>query len=195
MSALDRLPLKTRTPIEWVRAVESDFDSFLLDHAACERKAFSTAMSLISKFHDKKAIIEPMICLAKEELQHYHEVYRLISKRDLNFGLIQKDIYIKKLLKHIRTPREEHFMDKLISLALIEARSCEKFELLGKELKDEKLRDFYARLAREEAGHYTIFIRLAKLYHEAEVVEKRLEEFLEIEAQIMAETPIGARMH
>ena len=119
-------------------------------------------MSLISRFHDRKAIIEPMICLAKEELQHFHEVYRLISKRDLEFGYIEKDIYIKNLLKNVRTSREEHFLDRLICFALVEARSCEKFELLGKELKDEKMREFYARLAREEAGHYTIFIRLAK---------------------------------
>ena len=195
MSALDRLPLKSRTPIEWVHAVEADFDNFLLDHASCERKAFSTAMSLISRFHDRKAIIEPMICLAKEELQHFHEVYRLISKRDLEFGYIEKDIYIKNLLKNVRTSREEHFLDRFICFALVEARSCEKFELLGKELKDEKMREFYARLAREEAGHYTIFIRLAKLYFDSEVVDQRLEQLLSEEARIMEETPIGARMH
>ena len=158
-------------------------------------KAFSTAMSLISRFHDKKAIIEPMICLAKEELQHFHEVYRLISKRDLAYGHIDKDIYIKSLLRNVRTSKDEHFLDKMICCALVEARSCEKFELLGRELKDEKMREFYARLAREEAGHYTIFIRLAKLYYDSAVVEARLSELLDIEAQIMKETPIGARMH
>ena len=195
MSALDRLPLKSKTPIEWVGAVEADFDTFLIDHASCERKAFSTAMSLISRFHDKTAIIEPMICLAKEELQHFHEVYKLISKRKLDFGYIEKDIYIKNLLKNVRTSKHEHFLDKLICFALIEARSCEKFELLGRELKDDTMREFYARLAREEAGHYTIFIRLAKLYYETKEVDDRLEELLEIEASILKATPIGPRMH
>jgi tRNA-(ms[2]io[6]A)-hydroxylase len=182
---LEKMPLKSPSPREWLVAVHSDFDRFLQDHAACERKASALAMSLIARYPDREPLLEPMICLAKEELAHFHEVFRLMQRRGVALGSDEKDPYVAALLRHVRHGREEHFLDKLLISALIEARGCERFGLVAESLDDPELQAFYRRLAREEAGHYMIFLRIARLYFSAEELTERLEFLLEQESAIM----------
>ena len=116
-----KLPLRQESPKGWLEASLSDFDAFLIDHAACERKASALAMSFVVKYADRPALVEPMICLAKEELAHFHEVYRLIHKRGKSLGADEKDPYVQKLMKSIRNGREDHFLDRLLVSGVIEA--------------------------------------------------------------------------
>ncbi|MFY7929339.1 MAG: tRNA-(ms[2]io[6]A)-hydroxylase [Oligoflexus sp.] len=179
------MPLKASSPKAWLLAVQSDFDRFLQDHAACERKASALAMSLVARYPDREPLLEPMICLAKEELAHFHEVFRLMQKRGVPLSNDEKDPYVSALLRHVRHSREEHFLDKLLISAVIEARGCERFGMVAEALDDPELQAFYRRLAREEAGHYMIFLRIARLYFSPEELSERLEYLLEQEATIM----------
>ena len=192
---LDKLPLKALTPPGWIQVVLKDFGSFMQDHAACERKASALALSLVAKYPDREALLEPMICLAKEELAHFHEVYRLLHRRGLALANDEKDPYVAGLLRHIRHGREEHFLDKLLVSALIEARSCERLGIVSESLDDQDLQNFYRRLAREEAGHYMIFIRLARLYFDGSTVQRRLDELLDHEAEIMLKAELRPAVH
>ena len=189
------LPLRNETPKQWVDAVLGDFDSFLVDHAACERKASALAMSFVVKYADKPAIVEPMICLAKEELAHFHEVYRLIHKKGLSLGADEKDPYVKALMKSVRNGREDHMLDRLLVSGVIEARGCERFYIVGEAHPDKEMSEFYKRLAREEAGHYTIFVKLAKQYFPADEVDRRLDEWLDLESKAMLSIPLRAAVH
>ncbi len=191
----DKLPLKAATPPEWIHHVLADFDTFLQDHALCEKKAAASAMAMVGRYQDKEVLVEPLICLAKEELQHFHEVYRLLHKRGLALGTNDKDPYVGALLKHARHGDNEHFLDRLLIAALIEARSCERFCLLAEGLHDEDMKAYYARLSREEAGHHMIFLRIARFYFDENVVEKRLGELLDLEAKAMLNTPLRAAVH
>lgn len=191
----DKLPLRAATPPVWIEKVLEDFPAFLQDHALCEKKAAASAMAMVGRYQDKEVLVEPLICLAKEELQHFHEVYRLLHKRGIPLGTNDKDPYVGALLKHARHGDAEHFLDRLIIAALIEARSCERFCLLAEGLNDEDMRAYYARLSREEAGHHMIFLRIARFYFDEEIVQKRLEELLDIEAEAMLNTPLRAAVH
>ncbi len=190
-----KLPLRAETPALWIEKVLGDFDSFLVDHAACERKAAALAMSFVVKYADREALIEPMICLAKEELAHFHEVYRVLHRRGLHLGPDEKDPYLKLLLKQVRNGREEHFLDRLLVSGVVEARGCERFYLVGQNHPDQEMQKFYERLGREEAGHYTIFVKLAKQYFPGEMVEKRLDEWLDMEAQALEKLEIRSAVH
>lgn len=191
----DKLPLRAVTPAEWIGHVLEDFDSFLQDHALCEKKAAASAMAMVGRWQDREVLVEPLICLAKEELQHFHEVYRLLHKRGIPLGTNDKDPYVGALLRHARHGDEEHFLDRLLIAALIEARSCERFCVLAEGLLDEDMRSYYARLSREEAGHHMIFLRIARFYFDEDVVERRLDQLLDIEAKAMLSTPLRAAVH
>lgn len=191
----EKLPLRAPSPAAWLAAVLGDFDQFMIDHAACERKASALAMSFVVKFADRTALMEPMICLAKEELAHFHEVYRLLMKRGLNPMSDEKDPYVASLLKAVRHGREEHFLDRLLVSGIVEARGCERFEMVGQALTDQPLKDFYLRLAREEAGHYMIFLRGARHYFPEELVKARLNELLDLEAAAMLAVPPRPAVH
>jgi len=190
------LPLRSETDSLWVDVVEADLNSFLLDHAACERKASALAMSMVVKYPDRPALLEPMICLAKEELAHFHEVFLIIMKRKLQFSHDEKDPYLNQLLKSVRHGRENHFLDRLLISSIVEARGCERFLLLGRSItNDTWLADFYLRLGREEAGHYKIFHRIASHYFDKEVVKDRFDQLLDTEASIISELPIRPAVH
>lgn len=191
----ENLPLRANSPYGWLEAVSDDFDRFLLDHAACERKASALAMSFVVKFADRKSLVEPMICLAREELAHYHEVYRMIAKRGIPLAPDEKDPYVQKLIKHVRHGREEHFLDRLLVSGVIEARGCERFLKLGEHLEDEGLKNFYQRLGREEAGHYMIFLRIARNYFSDRLINDRLNELLDFESEIMLSVPFRPAVH
>lgn len=195
MRELELMPLLSRSPAEWIDTVLADFDAFLLDHAACERKASSLAMSLVAKYPDRAQLLEPMICLAREELAHFHEVFLLIQKRGLLLSADEKDPYLAALLKDVSHGREEHFLDRLLLAAVVEARGCERFKLVADHLEDPELASFYQKLAKVEAGHYKIFINIAKHYFDEDLVEKRMAFWLEREAAAIAALPLRAAVH
>lgn len=191
----DQMPLRVATSLDWVQIALSDFDAFLLDHAACERKAAAVAMSLVVKFPDRLALIEPMICLAREELAHFHEVYQLIAKRGLQLAPDDKDPYLNQLLKYVRNGRDDYFLDRLLVSAIVEARGCERFQIVATTLEEGSLKNFYRHLAQVEAGHYMIFIRVARVYFDEATIEKRLDELLNFEAEIIRRLPHRPAVH
>ncbi|NRA63669.1 MAG: tRNA-(ms[2]io[6]A)-hydroxylase [Pseudobacteriovorax sp.] len=192
---LENLPLLSKTSSDWHQCALSRFDEFLVDHAACERKASALAMSFVVKYADRPALVEPMICLAKEELAHFHEVYRIMNRRGLQLGHDEKDPYLKALLKKVRNGREEHFLDRLLVSGIVEARGCERFYLIGEFHDDLEMAEFYRRLAREEAGHHAIFINIAKHYFPEDEVEARNQFWLESEAEILSKLEIRPAVH
>lgn len=182
------------TPKEWLACVKSDFSSFLQDHALCEQKAMATALSLIARFPERTPMVEPMICLAKEELEHYHQVFRLLRARRIPLKAKAADHYVKQLRKYIRHPEDHYLLDRLLVSALIEARSAERLELISQNLAEDSLIDFYQTLARVEKGHWRVFYRLACLFFPQES-PKRLQELTAIEGECMLATPLGPRVH
>jgi tRNA-(ms[2]io[6]A)-hydroxylase len=195
-NVLNQLPLKSTTSQEWVEMVLKRFDEFLVDHASCERKACAQAMSFVSRFSDREKLIEPMICLAREELAHFHEVYKIMAQRGLEIAQDEKDAYVKALQSLVRHGREEYFLDKLLVSATIEARSCERFYLVGKALGDENpLGSYYLSLGRKEAGHYKIFVNIAYHYFDEKTVQNRLDYILEQEAKAIATLPLLPKVH
>jgi tRNA-(ms[2]io[6]A)-hydroxylase len=193
---LNTLPLIDKTPSQWVERVLSSFDDFLLDHASCERKAAALATSFIAKYPDRTFLIEPMVSLAREELEHFAEVYRIINKRKINFlPSDEKDIYVNKVLAQLRHGREERFLDRLIMSGIVEARGWERFNLLAEHLTDEPLQLFYHRLAQRELGHYKIFINIAHKYFSESEVDLAISRIAEVESEAMLTTPLSSRLH
>lgn len=187
--------LKSPSPPDWVEAVRGDFDAFLLDHAANERKASSMAMSLVAHYPDKVDLLDAMIDLALEELNHFRQVVRLIHRRGLALAADEKDPYVNRLLGHIRRGTDEYFLDRLLSASVIEARGAERFALLAQALDDEGLRTFYSSLARSEANHHKLFSDLAMGYFPEDIVKARLQEWIDIEDTTMRSLNIRARLH
>lgn len=193
---LDNLPLVASTPESWVAMILKNFDEFLLDHAACERKAAALAMSFIAKYPDRVFLIEPMVSLAREELEHFVEVYRVIQKRKLTFrAQDEKDVYVNIILGQLRHGRNERFLDRLVMSGLIEARGWERFHLLSQNLDDSDLSRFYHRLSQRELGHYKIFLNVASKYFDDSEVEEALERLSAVEHEAMLSTPLTARLH
>ena len=190
------LPLQGTTPLAWVSHILSNFDLFLLDHASCERKAAALAMSFISKYSDRKFLIEPMVSLAREELEHFAQVYRILQKRGIVHQAVdERDAYVNAMLQKLRHGREERFLDRLIVSGLIEARGWERFALLAQHLEDQELRTFYTELARRERGHYKIFINVAQKYFTQFDVDEAIRRISEYEGEAMQSAPLTARLH
>ncbi|WP_345890353.1 tRNA-(ms[2]io[6]A)-hydroxylase [Rufibacter aurantiacus] len=182
------LKLQLPTDPRWVNIAEMNIQDILVDHAYCEQKAATSGISLIVKYPDKTKLVEEMTALVAEEWSHFERVLEELKKRGFELGRNRPDEYVVQLSKHIRKgdKRERQLMDHLLVNALIEARSCERFKLLWKNLKDEDLQKFYYELMVSEAGHYVSFVKLAKEYMPKEVVDARLQELLQIEADIIA---------
>jgi tRNA-(ms[2]io[6]A)-hydroxylase len=192
------LRLKLPTDPRWVNIAEKNIGEILIDHAYCEQKAASNGISLIVKYPDKLKLVEEMTALVAEEWSHFERVMEELKKRGYTLGPNRNDEYVAELTKHIRKgdTRERQLMDKLLVSALVEARSCERFKLLWKNIPDPELQKFYYELMVSEAGHYTSFVKLAKEYMPAEVVEARFQELLKAEAEIIANLePRPDRMH
>lgn len=192
------LRLQLPTDPRWVNIAEKNIEEILVDHAYCEQKAATSGISLIVKYPDKTRLVEEMTDLVAEEWSHFERVLAELKKRGFELGRNRPDAYVVELAKHIRKggQRERQLMDHLLVNALIEARSCERFKLLWKNLQDEDLKKFYYELMVSEAGHYVSFVKLAKEYMPAEVVDARLKELLEIEANIIQNLePRPDRMH
>jgi tRNA-(ms[2]io[6]A)-hydroxylase len=169
----------------WLQAVMDDFDTFLIDHAACERKASSTAMSFVVRYPDRERVLDPLIALALEELEHFHQVYKIIEARGLRLTADTKDPYVNALLKEVRTGREARFLDRLVLGGVVEARGCERFQLIADALPEGELKTFYMDIARSEARHHGLFLRLAREYFDDEEVEARHQEILSVEAEVV----------
>jgi tRNA-(ms[2]io[6]A)-hydroxylase len=179
----------------WLNAVLKDFDEFLADHAANERKASSMALSMVAHYPDKPRLLDAMIDLALEELNHFKQVVKVMNKRNLILLPDRKDPYVNGLRNHMRDGSDKYFLDRLLSAAVIEARGAERFALIAEHVEVDDLKSFYSVLAESEATHHLLFIELAQLYFENHEVAERFDEWAAIEKQVLESLPIRARLH
>ena len=184
------------TSNQWLRAVQKNFDAFIIDHALNERKASASAMSLVAHYPDRAELVEVMIELAIEELNHFKQVMKIITSRKLIIENEKKDPYVNELRRHMKkSDSEAYLLDRLLSGAVIEARGEERFCLLAENLSDQALRSFYARISASEARHFCLFLDLADKYFNRKTVEDRLSEWIEIEKLAIESLPITNRLH
>lgn len=181
------LGLKLPTDPRWVNIVEKNIDEILTDHAYCEQKAASTAISLIVTFPEYPELVQEMVALSREEMGHFKMVHDRILARGATLGRYRKDDYVVELMKFFPKggDRKIQLVHRLLYAALIEARSCERFRLLSEQLKDKELATFYHKLMVSEAGHYTMFLKFARKYGDREIVDRKWQDLLEYEAGIM----------
>lgn len=191
------LGLKLPTDPRWVNIVAKNIDEILTDHAYCEQKAASTAISLIIGYPEYTDLVAEMTLLAQEEMSHFKMVHDRIVQRGGHLGRERKDAYVNALMKFFPKggSRNDQLIHRLLYAALIEARSCERFRLLSEELEDKKLADFYRKLMISEANHYTMFLKFARKYGNREVVDKKWQDLLEFEAQIMKDLGKTEQIH
>ena len=192
------LNLKLSTDPRWVNLAEKSLSEILTDHAYCEQKAATSCISLIVVYPDLKPIVESLTPIVAEEWQHFSIVLKEIYKRKFTLGYPRKDDYVNMLLnfQNKNGNRNEVLVEKLLTNALIEARSCERFRLLSIGLQDDYFKKFYHNFMVSEAGHYRLFMDLAKLYQSNEYVEKRWHEYLNYEKDIFQKIKLrGDRMH
>ncbi len=192
------LHLQLVTDPRWVNLAEKSIEEILTDHAYCEQKAASSCISLIQNYPHLEKLVEELSPIVTEEWSHFRSVLRELKKRNLKLGKQRKDDYVNELMKHQKKDGspEERLLDKLLIFALIEARSCERFKLLSEGLNDAYLRKFYRGFMESEAGHYTLFMELAREYINPDKVKKRWAEWIAIETDIMSNLVVrGDRMH
>ncbi|MBL7765128.1 MAG: tRNA-(ms[2]io[6]A)-hydroxylase [Chitinophagaceae bacterium] len=192
------LGLKLPTDPRWVDLTAISLEAILTDHAYCEQKAASTCISLIQKYAEYEELVEALSPIVTEEWGHFRMVLSELKKRKLSLGKQRKDDYVNALFLHEKKggSPEDRFLDKLLIMALIEARSCERFRLLSEGLADESLRAFYRKFMISEAGHYRLFIDLSKRYFDEKKVMKRWREWLQIEKEILKDMKVrGDRIH
>jgi tRNA-(ms[2]io[6]A)-hydroxylase len=192
------LGLKLPTDPRWVNLAEMELEEILTDHAYCEQKAATSCISLIQQYPEREEMVSELAPIVTEEWGHFRMVLKELSRRDLKLGRQRKDEYVNKLLDFQKKggSRDDKLLERLLICALIEARSCERFRLLSLYINDEHLKDFYHKFMVSEAGHYRLFIDLAKKYFGEDRVKKRWQEYLDREAEIMDELALrGDRMH
>jgi tRNA-(ms[2]io[6]A)-hydroxylase len=192
------LGLKLPTDPRWVNLAEMDLAEILTDHAYCEQKASTSCISLIQAYPEREKLVEELAPIVTEEWGHFRMVLAELKKRNLKLGRQRKDEYVNQLLEFQRKgiSRDEALLERLLTCALIEARSCERFRLLSLYCADEALRGWYHKFMVAEAGHYRLFLDLAELYFGKEKTWARWQEYLRHEAYIMQKlTPRGDRMH
>lgn len=185
----------TASPAAWLDCVLNDFDSFLQDHASCEKKASGMAMSMASHYPDQPTLLAAMVDLAVEELNHYREVIRHMLARNITPAADQKDPYINQLNSLVRKGPENFLLDRLLIAAVVERRGAERFGLIANALQDPELKPFYQAITASEARHWTLFYRLAEQHCEHKAIAPRFAEIAEREAQIMLALPIRALLH
>lgn len=179
----------------WLQVVIDDFDEFLIDHAANEKKASSSALTLAAHYPDKPDVVAAMIDLAIEELNHYREVFQLMRQRNLTNRADRKDAYVKRLRQALRPGTERYFLDRLLAASIIEARGVERFAKIADALPSGNLKNFYQSLTRSEIRHSDLFLTFAKQYYSHNLVSDRLSELLYIEADIFQSLPIRPTLH
>lgn len=186
----ERTILKLQLPTDplWVKnVVESNIEEILTDHAFCEQKAASNAITLIVQNPQLSDLVQEMAALVQEEMDHFKRVHDIILDRGFILGRERKDDYVNELRKFLASggTRSAQLIDRLLLSAMIEARSCERFKVMSEHIDDTQLSEFYHELMISEATHYTMFIRLAKKYADGIDVDKRWKEFLEYEAKVI----------
>jgi tRNA-(ms[2]io[6]A)-hydroxylase len=192
------LGLQLPTDPRWVNLAEISMEEILTDHAYCEQKAALTCISLIQRYSNKEKVVDDLSPIVTEEWGHFRLVLAELQKRNLKLGVQRKDEYVNALLVFQRKGGhiDDRFLDQMLTMALIEARSCERFKRLSEGLNDEYMKNFYRRFMESEAGHYTLFIELAETYIDKEKVRKRWKEWLNYEAKIIKTLEVrGDRIH
>lgn len=182
------LGLKLETDPRWVNIVEKNIEEILTDHAFCEQKAATNAITIVVQFPEFSDLVDAMLELAKEELTHFQLVHEKIKERGWVLGRERSDEYVKELVSFVRKGYNRNIVlvDRLLFGAIIEARSCERFKILSENIKDEDLKKFYHDLMISEANHYTMFIGFARKYNGGVDVDKRWQEFLDYEAKVIS---------
>ena len=187
--------LRSASSPAWVAAVRGDLDGLLGDHAACERQAAMNALALVAGYRTRPALVDALILLAEEELKHYREVHAELVRRGKTLPEPRSNTYAVELAKLVRKGDDEtKLVDRLLVAAVIEARSCERLQVLGEAL-EAPLGPFYAELARSEARHHGIYVRLARTETTGVDVDARLAELLDAEAALLARLPVHAVVH
>lgn len=192
------LGLQLPTDPRWADIASISLEAILTDHAYCEQKAATSCISLIQRYSEREKLVKELAPIVTEEWGHFRMVLNEIQKRGWKLGKQRKDEYVNKLnaFQQKGGSVEDRMLDQLLTMALIEARSCERFKRLSEGLKDEYLSNFYRRFMESEAGHYTLFIELAETYAEKEKVRKRWQQWLDYEAEVLKEMEVrGDRMH
>jgi tRNA-(ms[2]io[6]A)-hydroxylase len=192
------LGLKLVTDPRWVDLAAISLEDILTDHAWCEQKAANSCISLIQKYNDKDELVNELAPIVTEEWGHFRQVVAELRKRNLPLGKQRKDEYVNKLLEFQKKggSPEERFLDQLLTMALIEARSCERFKRLSEGLEDPYMKNFYRKFMESEAGHYTLFINLADTYLPKEKVRIRWKEWIAFETDVMLNMEVrGDRIH
>ncbi|CAN5641141.1 tRNA-(ms[2]io[6]A)-hydroxylase [soil metagenome] len=189
--------LKLPTDPRWVNIVESNIEEILTDHAYCEQKAATNAISIIIKFPEKTDLVTAMLELAKEELDHFQQVHQRLVDKGFVLGRERRDEYVNLLYDFQRKggSRQTQFIDRMLFSAMIEARSCERFRVLSENIQDKDLSEFYRELMVSEANHYTTFLGFAKQYAKGEDIEKRWQEWLDYEGEIIGRFGVKETIH
>ncbi len=192
---MSMLGLKLPTDPRWANIAEKNVEEILTDHAYCEQKAASTAISLIVGYPEYPELVEAMAALAREEMTHFEMVHKRILERGLKLGRERKDAYVHRIMEFFpkSSDRTERLVHRLLIAALIEARSCERFKVLSENIQDQDLADFYRKLMISEANHYTMFLKFARDIGGRSEVDPKWEGLLEFEAEIMA--TLGTKEH
>jgi len=185
---ITKLGLHLPTDPRWVDLASMKLEDILTDHAFCEQKAASNAISIVVGWPQHTDLVDTMLSIAKEELTHFEMVHQKIKDRGFQLGFERKDDYVNDLYKFMRKgyKREIVLIDRLLFAAMIEARSCERFKILSENIADEDLRNFYRDLMVSEANHYTTFLGFARKYAEKIDVDKRWKEWLDFEGDLIA---------
>jgi len=191
------LKLKMKTDAKWAELAEGNIEEILTDHAFCEQKAASNAISFIVKFPEYTELVSTMVDLAREELEHFQMAHNKLIEKGFVLGRERKDDYVNELLKYFPKggSRTNQLVERLLVSAMIEARSCERFKTLSENIKDQEMAKFYFELMKSEAGHYAMFIRLAKQYGEPEGIDvnEKWEDFLAFEGELISR--YGQKVH
>lgn len=191
------LGLKLPTDPRWINIVEKNIEDILTDHAFCEQKATSTAISLIVSFPEYTDLVQEMVALVKEEISHFKMVHDIIIKRGWTLGRDRRDDYVIQIVKFFPKggSRTTQLVHRLLYAALIEARSCERFRLLSEELQDKELANFYRKLMVSEANHYTMFLGFARQYGNKKEVDTKWQQLLEYESKIISNLGKSEAIH
>lgn len=190
--------LQLPTDPRWVNLAEKSLEEILTDHAYCEQKAATSCISLIQRYSSKEKLVKELSPIVTEEWGHFRLVLAELEKRNLKLGKQRKDEYVNALIEFQQKggDAEGRMLDQLLTMALIEARSCERFKRLSEGLNDEYMKKFYRRFMESEAGHYTLFIELAETYIDKEKVRKRWSAWFEYEAEVISNLKVrGDRVH
>lgn len=189
------LNLQSRTDVSFVARFEADLEAMMLDHAHCEKKAASTALNLVFRYPERSELLGPMSAIVQEEMQHFDQVLAIMERRGWAFGRQAPSKYAGRLQEFVNPQEPAAYVDRLLMCALIEARSCERFQLLGEHLSDPELREFYRSLFESEARHHATYVKLALQAADEATVRSRLRDFAAHEAAVCTMEDPQPRLH